>query len=189
MTSRLGNQAKATWMIPNAHKMLTGALACDRTGCHSHHTREAEAPAKQHFAPRGGHLPSCRPDNQLFWALADFLVDAIRHLNPGVSARFVHRDRGRREQRVRERANRDSDQVGLRFELIEDRRPALGAERHTSLFALVVGVPNVLLEVAFDPEAGDREPRLVPKCASGAPLAGEAVTGGDTDRLALDRGA
>ena len=59
-------------------------------------------------------------------------------------------------------------------------------EREPPLLPFVVGVANVLLEVALDPEALAREPRLVPERAARAPLAGEAVADRDPNGIALD---
>jgi hypothetical protein len=87
-----------------------------KNGDTSRHDGAAERPGKlgtiglqatrQYERDSGERTSSSKP-------LAAFLVDAIRHLHPGVPARFVDRDGGRRERRVRKRAHRHRDHVGL----------------------------------------------------------------------------
>ena len=76
--------------------------------------------------------------------------------------------------------------TGRRLERVEDRRAALGAEGEAALFAVLVGVADVLPVLTFDPDALGGEARLRPEHAPGPPLACEAVAEGDAHRFALD---
>src|SRR3954454_6632973 len=115
-------------------------------------------------------------------------LDAVGQAHPRMPARFVDRDRRRREGGIGERADRHRDELRRRSRGVEDRGPAVRAEVKLALFT-VVRHADVVGVAARDADATDREPRLQPERAAGPALAGEAVTDRDPERIALRRQA
>src|SRR5258708_19666805 len=84
------------------------------------------------------------------------MLDVWRHGDPFVFALLIHRHFGCRERRVRERTNRDCDQVWLFFQVVVDRRTTGRAEMVRDLVATVTGA-NVLPEPPLTHHAYARE--------------------------------
>src|ERR687896_327136 len=101
-----------------------------------------------------------------------------------MASRFVDGDGRRREGGIGERTDRNRDHVRRRPSGVEDGGAAVGAEREGPRLALV-GDPEVLRRLPRDLDALAREARLITEGAPRPPLAGNAMTHGDPDRIAL----
>jgi hypothetical protein len=106
------------------------------------------------------------------------------HRQPGMSARLVDRDCGRRERWIGKSTDRDSDHVRHRGQAVVHRRAAFRAEVECSRVA-VVGDANIFCGAPLDADSVTREARLDAERAPRAALAREAVTHRDSDRLPL----
>ena len=110
------------------------------------------------------------------------MFDVWRHGDPFVFALLIHRHFGCRERRVRERTNRDCDQVWQLFQVVVDRRTTSRAEVVRDLVARVSGT-NVLRGAALDDHGLRREASLFSEDITGPALACEAVAHRDADRF------
>jgi hypothetical protein len=114
-------------------------------------------------------------------------LDGVRQPDPRMPPPVVARLRRRWKHRVGEGARRDDDQIGIVGLGVEDLRAALGTEvERVLLLVRLVGDPGVALEAAGDRNLLGLECRLHAECASGSPLAREAVADRRREGLALD---
>ncbi len=112
-------------------------------------------------------------------------VDLGRQQHPRMLPVTEHRDRRLREVRVGEGADRHGDRVGRVLGRVEDRRAALRAEAERAPLPRLVRGSRVGTRPAGDAHRGGGKPRLRPKRAARAALAGEAVADRDPHRIAV----
>src|ERR1044072_8047083 len=117
-------------------------------------------------------------------SLREMVFDRPGHLYPGMPPRLPDGDPRRGKLGVREGAHRNGDEPWRRGNPVEDRRPALRAEREDAFLALVRDA-YVLVGAAFDPNPLLGEARLDAERAARPALAGKAVAHRDTHRLRL----
>ena len=114
--------------------------------------------------------------------LLPFMLNVWRHGDPFVLALLIDGHSRCWERWVRERADRDCDQVGLFFQVVVDSRTTDRAKVVRDLVARVSST-DVLREVALDNNGLRREASLFSEDAAGPALAREAVAHGDADRV------
>src|SRR5260370_41586897 len=112
--------------------------------------------------------------------LLPFMLNVWRHGDPFVLALLIDGHSRCWERWVRERADRDCDQVGLFFQVVVDSRTTDRAKVVRDLVARASST-DVMREVALDNNGLRREASLFSEDAAGPALACEAVPHGVPD--------
>src|SRR2546421_5144797 len=100
-------------------------------------------------------------------------------------SRLEDRNGWRRERRIGECADRNSNHVWRVRTGEEDRRAAVGAEMKGQVLAAFVRRSDEVAGTTDDMHVIRHERRLDRESAPGPPLAGKAVAHGDPDRISL----